>query len=83
MNIDGFGTETVDRLLENNMIKNFSDIYYLTKEKICSLERMGEKSAINLIDSIINSKNQPFTKYCTLWVLDMLERQCQKNMQRS
>ena len=62
MNIDGFGTETVDRLLENNMIKNFSDIYYLTKEKICSLERMGEKSAINLIDSIINSKNQPFHK---------------------
>ena len=62
MNIDGFGTETVDRLLENNMIKNFSDIYYLNKEKICSLERMGEKSAINLIDSIINSKNQPFHK---------------------
>ena len=62
MNIDGFGTETVDRLLENNMIKNFSDIYYLTKEKICSLERMGEKSAKNLIDSIIDSKNQPFHK---------------------
>ena len=62
MNIDGFGTETVDRLLENNMIKNFSDIYYLTKEQICSLERMGEKSAKNLIDSITNSKNQPFHK---------------------
>ena len=62
MNIDGFGTETVDRLLENNMIKNFSDIYYLTKEQICSLERMGEKSAKNLMYSIIDSKNQPFHK---------------------
>ncbi len=62
MNIDGFGTETVERLLENKMIKNFSDIYYLTKEQICSLERMGEKSAKNLIDSILDSKNQPFHK---------------------
>jgi DNA ligase (NAD+) len=52
----------VDRLLENKMIKNFSDIYYLTKEQICSLERMGEKSAKNLIDSILDSKNQPFHK---------------------
>jgi len=42
MNIDGFGTETVDRLLENNMIKNFSDIYYLTKEKIL-IRKNGRK----------------------------------------
>ena len=62
MNIDGFGTETIERLLENNLINDFSDIYNLHYKDLVDLERMAEKSAKNLIDAIEKSKEQPFSK---------------------
>ncbi len=62
MNIDGFGTETIERLLKNNLINDFSDIYNLHYKDLVDLERMAEKSAKNLIDAIEKSKNQPFSK---------------------
>ena len=62
MNIDGFGTETIERLLENNLINDFSDIYNLNFIDLVDLERMAEKSAKNLIDAIERSKEQPFSK---------------------
>ena len=62
MNIDGFGTETIERLLENNLINDFSDIYNLHYKDLVDLERMAEKSAKNLIDAIEKSKDQPFSK---------------------
>ena len=62
MNIDGFGTETIERLLKNNLINDFSDIYNLHYKDLVDLERMAEKSAKNLIDAIEKSKDQPFSK---------------------
>ena len=62
MNIDGFGTETIERLLENNLINDFSDIYNLNFNDLVDLERMAEKSAKNLIDAIERSKEQTFSK---------------------
>lgn len=62
MNIDGFGTETIERLLKNNLINDFSDIYNLHDKDLVDLERMAEKSAKNLIDAIEKSKDQPFSK---------------------
>ena len=62
MNIDGFGTETIERLLENNLINDFSDIYNLHYKDLVDLERMAEKSAKNLIYAIEKSKDQPFSK---------------------
>jgi DNA ligase (NAD+) len=62
MNIDGFGTETIERLLENNLINDFSDIYNLHYKDLVDLERMAEKSVKNLIDAIEKSKDQPFSK---------------------
>ncbi|MEC8367630.1 MAG: NAD-dependent DNA ligase LigA [Bacteroidota bacterium] len=62
MNIDGFGTETIERLLKNNLINDFSDIYNLHYKDLIDLERMAEKSAKNLIDAIEKSKDQPFSK---------------------
>tara|TARA_X000000368_G_scaffold113639_1_gene88648 strand:+ start:5460 stop:7460 length:2001 start_codon:yes stop_codon:yes gene_type:complete len=62
MNIDGFGTETIERLLENNLINDFSDIYNLNFNDLVDLERMAEKSAKNLIDAIGRSKEQTFSK---------------------
>jgi len=62
MNIDGFGTETIERLLKNNLINDFSDIYNLHYKDLVDLERMAEKSAKNLIYAIEKSKDQPFSK---------------------
>ncbi len=57
MNIDGMGPQIIELFYTNGMLKSIADIYRLEKDKIASLERMGEKSAENLIDSIENSKN--------------------------
>ena len=57
MNIDGLGPQVVDLLLENKLITDAADLYSLKSEQIASLERMGEKSAQNLITAIENSKS--------------------------
>ena len=62
MNIDGFGIETIERLIKINELKNFSDIYALSKQKLISIDRMAEKSAQNLLTAIKNSISQPFHK---------------------
>ena len=56
MNIDGLGEKIVDQLLENNLVKDFADLYKLDLKKLENLERMGEKSAQNLLDEIAGSK---------------------------
>ena len=62
MNIDGFGKETIERLIKINELKNFSDIYTLSEQKLVSIDRMAEKSAQNLLTAIKNSISQPFHK---------------------
>ncbi|RLD63222.1 MAG: DNA ligase (NAD(+)) LigA [Bacteroidetes bacterium] len=62
MNIDSLGQETIDLLFKNNLINNVADLYDLTIEQIIPLERMGQKSASNIIKSIEESKNVPFQK---------------------
>ena len=57
MNIDGMGPAMIEQLLDNNLINNIADIYSIKKEDIVQLERMGEKSADNLINAIETSKN--------------------------
>lgn len=56
MNIDGLGESIITLLLKENLISNISDLYYLKKEQVSSLERMGDKSATNLINAINKSK---------------------------
>ena len=56
MNIDGLGPQIVELLLGNKLIGDASDLYSLKAEQIEALERMGEKSAKNLISAIENSK---------------------------
>lgn len=62
MNIDGLGAETVTLLYKNGLVNNYADLYTLTKEQILPLERMAEKSADNLINSIEQSKNITFER---------------------
>ena len=57
MNIDGLGPQIVDALLKNQLITDAADLYSLTVEEIAGMERMGEKSAQNLIDAIEKSKS--------------------------
>ena len=57
MDIDGLGPQIVEALISAKLIGNPADLYYLTADKIANLERMGEKSAKNLISAIEKSKN--------------------------
>ncbi|MDD2385465.1 MAG: NAD-dependent DNA ligase LigA [Bacteroidales bacterium] len=60
MNIDSIGEETIAQFYDNGLIKNAADLYLLTKEMILPLERMAEKSADNIINSIEKSKSTAF-----------------------
>jgi DNA ligase (NAD+) len=62
MNIDGIGEETADLMFEEGLIQNIADIYDLTKDKIACLERMGDRSADNIIEGINKSKEVSFTR---------------------
>jgi DNA ligase (NAD+) len=62
MNIDGMGDALVNQLTEHGMVKNVADIYKLTKDDLLSLERMGDKSAQNILDEIENSKKLPLER---------------------
>jgi len=62
MNIDGMGDALVNQLTERGMVKNVADIYKLTKDDLLSLERMGDKSAQNILDEIENSKKLPLER---------------------
>jgi DNA ligase (NAD+) len=62
MDIDGLGGETVALLVENNLIKDCSDLYELKIDQVIPLERMAQKSAENLINGIEKSKEIPFER---------------------
>lgn len=62
MNIESLGPETVDQFYQKGLIQDVADLYSLKSEDICRLERMGERSAENIINSIKNSCNVPFER---------------------
>ena len=62
MNIDGLGSETIDLLYSQGLLKNIADIYILTQEDIAKQERMGEKSAQNMLAGIETSKQVPWAR---------------------
>jgi DNA ligase (NAD+) len=57
MSIDGLGPQIVEALLQNGLITDAADLYSLAVEDVAKMDRMGEKSAQNLIDAIEKSKN--------------------------
>ena len=60
MDIDGLGEETIDLLYSRNLIRTFADLYELRMDQLVPLERMGEKSASNILKSIKKSLNTPY-----------------------
>lgn len=63
MNIDGLGAMLIERLVEEKMIGSVSDLYRLTQQQLLALERMGEKSSLNLIEAIEASKTVSLSKF--------------------
>jgi len=63
MDIDGLGDKLVDQLVSENLIQDIADIYSLKKEKLITLERMGEKSADNLLEAIEKSKDTTLPRF--------------------
>ncbi len=62
MNIEGMGDALVNQLTDRGLVKNVADIYKLTKANLLSLERMGDKSAQNVLDEIEASKKLPLER---------------------
>lgn len=63
MNIEGLGPETVDMFYQLGLIKNVADLYDLKADDIKNLDRMGEKSAENIVKGIEQSKQIPFERF--------------------
>ncbi len=62
MNIEGMGDALVNQLCDRGMVKSVADIYSLTRDDLLQLERMGEKSAENVLGEIENSKKLPLER---------------------
>jgi DNA ligase (NAD+) len=62
MDIDGVGEKLCQALFEAGLIKDAADLYYLTREQLLGLERMADKSASNVLNSIAESKDRPLAR---------------------
>lgn len=65
MDIDGLGEKIIDQLVDHGMVAGPADLYRLTVEELVTLERMGGKSAENLVAAIEGSKRRPLDKFLT------------------
>jgi DNA ligase (NAD+) len=62
MNIDGLGSETIELLFDKNLVRNVAELYELKQADLIDLERLGEKSAARILESLELSKNVPFER---------------------
>jgi DNA ligase (NAD+) len=78
MNIEGLGEALVDQLVTVGLVRDFADLYALTAEQLESLERMGKKSAANLVRQIADSRrNDPWRLVFALGIRHVGERTAQ------
>jgi len=62
LNIDGLGEETIELLYSESLIRTVADLYDLKQEQLSSLERMGDKSAANILSGLQKSLDAPYHK---------------------
>jgi len=63
MDIEGLGERLIDVLVDDGMVTTVADLYHLTRFQVAGLERMGEKSAANLVAAIDKSRNPPLPRF--------------------
>ncbi|MFZ3230056.1 MAG: NAD-dependent DNA ligase LigA [Pseudobdellovibrio sp.] len=63
MNVEKVGDKLIDSFVNNNLVENFSDLYKLNKETLLALERQGEKSVENILNSLQESKKTTLAKF--------------------
>jgi DNA ligase (NAD+) len=80
MNIEGIGEKLIELLLVNNLIKNFSDLYNLKSIDISALDRMGEKSANNIINAVNNSKSTSLNRFINGLGINHIGQNAAKNL---
>ena len=62
MNIEGVGDAHIDELVQNGLVKDPADLFYLKKEDLLKFERMGDKLASNILNAINNSRSIPLSR---------------------
>lgn len=62
MDIEGLGPSIIEQMLDRGMIETAADLYYIRAEQIADMDKMGEKSAANLIEALENSKSNPLSR---------------------
>ncbi len=80
MNIDGLGEAVVSLLIDNGLVKNVADIYYLDPAEVSKLERMGDKSAENLISAINESKTRGADRLLSAFGIRQVGEKAAKNI---
>lgn len=63
MNVEGLGDKLVEQLVDLGLVNNLADIYALTRDQLAAMERMGEKSADNILAALENSKKTTLAKF--------------------
>ncbi|EIJ41720.1 DNA ligase, NAD-dependent [Beggiatoa alba B18LD] len=63
MNIEGLGEKLIEQLVDANLIHNPADLYRLTSDQLANLERMGKKSADNVIQALTNSRQTTLARF--------------------
>jgi DNA ligase (NAD+) len=63
VNIDGLGDKLVAQLVDSGLVRELADLYTLTREQLANLERMGDKSAQNLLDNIEASRHTTLDRF--------------------
>ena len=65
MDVDGLGEKLIDQLVDKGLVKSVADLYRLDESTLADLERMGKKSALNLVAAIEESKNRTLDRFIT------------------
>lgn len=72
--MDGLGSKLIEQLVDRGLVRSIADLYGLDGALLASLERMGSKSAENLVAALTNSKASPGTARSTAWGSTMWAR---------
>ena len=63
MDIEGLGSKLVEQLVDNGLVKNYADLYFISQKQWADLERMADKSAQNILDALEASKNVSLSRF--------------------